>query len=346
MTKDIKPPRLTRAQIAEGLESVPLDTILLGTRTETRLTAKQKAFARSLALGNSKAQAYRETYSDKGTKKTQAATGWKMAQRPDIVQIKEAYELAIEAAKQRTPAQLRELVIHQLTQHALDTEVPPAQRIQALKLLGTVSEVAAFTERKEVTQVKRSEDVRAALMEKLRAITGSAVEGEIVDAHDADSLLEEIREGTAQNDDENASSTHTIDAGATNESEGRLGYCQKTNALESDCEGLITKSYSSDDEVSENTGFNPAGITKSYIASSSGDNAASVDPTHAPPPTGTVDHLGTSLHSIPLSQPQVESIPLSHSPLESTPPVFQKKAPADTPTPSDMEMPPGRSICK
>lgn len=191
-----------------------------------------------------------------------------MAQRPDIVQIKEAYELAIEAAKQRTPAQLRELVIHQLTQHALDAEVPPAQRIQALKLLGTVSEVAAFTERKEVTQVKRSEDVRAALIERLRAITGSAVEGEIVDAHGADSLLEEIREGTAQNDDENAQTA------------------------------------------------------------ADGDPVP-LDPTHAPPPDGTVDHLGTSLHSIPLS----------HSPLESTPPVFQKKAPADTPTPSDMETP-------
>jgi len=131
MTKDIKPPRLTRAQIAEGLESVPLDTILLGTRTETRLTAKQKAFARSLALGNSKAQAYRETHNSKATKKTQANNGYRLAQREDIQTIKEAYELAIEAAKQRTPAQLRELVIHQLTQHCHDRKVTRNHRISS-----------------------------------------------------------------------------------------------------------------------------------------------------------------------------------------------------------------------
>lgn len=205
MSKTPKAPRLTREQIKAGLETVPLDTILLGTNTESRLTPKQKAFARSLALGNSKAQAYREAYSDKGNKKTQAANGWKEAQKTEIQQIKQAYEVAIEAAKQRTPAQLRELVIHQLTAHAISEAVPPAQRIQALKLLGTVSEVAAFTERKEVTNVRKSEDVRSALMEKLRTISGSAVDAVLIPkGEDADSLLAEISAGHASNAQENA----------------------------------------------------------------------------------------------------------------------------------------------
>lgn len=198
MSKTPKAPRLTREQIKAGLETVPLDTILLGTNTESRLTPKQKAFARSLALGNSKAQAYREAYNSKGTKKTQAQEGWKLSRDPDIDQIKAAYEVAIEAAKQRTPAQLRELVIHQLTAHAISEAVPPAQRIQALKLLGTVSEVAAFTERKEVTSVRKSEDVRSALMEKLRTISGSAVDAVLIPkGEDADSLLAEIQAGHA-----------------------------------------------------------------------------------------------------------------------------------------------------
>lgn len=204
MAKTTKEPRLTRAQIAEGLDTIPLDTLLLGTRTESRLSPKQREFARSLALGSSKAQAYREAYNSKGTSKTQANQGYRISQSPDIQAIKTAYEVAIEAAKQRTPAQLREFVIHQLTQHALSEDTNPAQRIKALELLGKVSEVAAFTERKEVTTIKRSEDVRAALMEKLRNITGDAVEGVLVSKGDeADSLLAEIAQGNADNAEEN-----------------------------------------------------------------------------------------------------------------------------------------------
>ena len=205
MSKAPKAPRLTREQIKAGLETVPLDTILLGSNTESRLTPKQREFARNLALGNSKAQAYREAYKSKGNSKTQAANGYKLSQSTDIQQIAKAYEVAIDAAKQRTPAQLRELVIHQLTAHAIDQDVPPAQRIQALKLLGTVSEVAAFTERKEVTNVRKSEDVRSALLEKLRTISGSAVDAVLIDkTQDADSLLAEIAQGNAANAQENA----------------------------------------------------------------------------------------------------------------------------------------------
>ena len=210
MAKDTKTPRLTRAQIAEGLESVPLDTILLGSATGGRLTAKQKEFARNLALGKSKAQSYREAYKSKGNSQTQANHGYQMAKSDEIQTIKAAYEAAIEAAKQRTPAQLREFVIHQLTLHALNAE-KEAQRIQALKLLGTVTEVAAFTERRETTTVRKSEDVRAALLEKLRTITGNTAEDAQLIEHDqsADSLLEEISAGHAALAEETGASAQT-----------------------------------------------------------------------------------------------------------------------------------------
>ena len=191
--------KLTRKEIAAGLDAVPLETILLGAQSGGRLTAKQKEFARNLALGKSKAQAYRESHNSKGTPKTAAANGYKLAQRTDIEQIREAYALAIEAAKHRTPAQLRELVIHRLTSLAIDGEVPPAQQIQALKLLGQVSEVAAFTERKEIHTVKHSEDIRGRLIEQLRALThgaADAIAGEASQVSDADlaadSLLAEL----------------------------------------------------------------------------------------------------------------------------------------------------------
>jgi hypothetical protein len=187
--------RLTRKEIREGLDAVPIDTILLGSATGGTLTPSQREFARNLALGKSKAQSYREAISNKGTKKTQAAEGYKLARRPDIAQIKEAYALAIEAAKHRTPAQLRELVIHQLTLHALNPETKDAQRIKALELLGKVSEVAAFTERKEIHTVKHSEDIRGRLIEQLRALThgaADAIPGEASQVDDADAAADSL----------------------------------------------------------------------------------------------------------------------------------------------------------
>ena len=102
----------------------------------------------------------------------------------------EAYRLANEAAKYRTPQQLRDLVIHSLVQVVIDPDAKHAQRVQAAKVLGTVTEVAAFTERREVTHIKTAEDARAALMAKLHEVMkAGAVD---VEARAVDSLLAEI----------------------------------------------------------------------------------------------------------------------------------------------------------
>ena len=185
--------KLTRKEIREGLDSVPLDTILLGVNKQETLTPSQREFARNLALGKSKAQSYREAISDKGTKKTQAANGYKLAQRADIQQIKDAYALAIEAAKHRTPAQLRELVIHQLTEHALNAEVNPAQRIRALELLGKTAEASLFENVSIVRHEKTSADIKGRLIEQLRAITGQVVDAAPVETSAADSLMAELQ---------------------------------------------------------------------------------------------------------------------------------------------------------
>ena len=192
MQKERKPsaPKLTRQQVQDGLDSMPIDTLLLGSVSSGQsLTHKQREFARMVAMGETKTGAYRKAYNSKGKPEGQSVAGCRLAQDSRVALMIEAYQLANEAAKYRTPAQLRELVIHQLTQHALNTECPPAQRIKALELLGKVSEVAAFTERKETTIVKQSADIKTRLLESLRNVVD--VDAKVVDS-DADSLLAEI----------------------------------------------------------------------------------------------------------------------------------------------------------
>jgi hypothetical protein len=111
----------------------------------------------------------------------------------------EAFRAAIEAQKYATPTHLRALVIEQLTRHALDEGFPPAQRVKALELLGRITEVAAFTERREVVHVHDAETARERLMQSLRlAVQSSAID---VDDTSADDLLAEIS-GAQSHDDE------------------------------------------------------------------------------------------------------------------------------------------------
>lgn len=189
------PAKLTRKQIADSLDSVPIDTLLSGSKSaETRLTAKQKAFAREVALGKSKVQAYRDTYNTNTTnKKTQGDQASKLSRNPLVATEILAIEAAIEAQKYQTPIHLRSLVIHQLTQHALDDSFPPAQRLKALQLLGNVTEVGAFTERKEVLNVTQSTDIKENLLAKLKQLTGIRDVIDITPSNKDDDLLEEIR---------------------------------------------------------------------------------------------------------------------------------------------------------
>jgi hypothetical protein len=165
-----KLPKLSRKQIREGLESIPMDTILLGVGKTKELTHKQKQFARNVALGKTKADAYREAYNTKATPNTIGTEVSRLSQNPRIAQEIEAYKLAKEAEDYRNPADLRRLVIHQLTQHALDGEINPAQRIKSLELLGKVAGVDVFMERKETTVIHQSGEIKARLLNQLKTI--------------------------------------------------------------------------------------------------------------------------------------------------------------------------------
>lgn len=164
--------KLTRKEISEGLEQFPVEHLLsAGPGKTAQLTTKQRDFARNVALGKTKAQAYRESYKEDATPNTLRCQPYVLASDDRIAREVEAYKLAIEAEKHRTPAQLKAMLVQQLVQHSLDDAFPPAQRVQCLKLLGSLFEVGAFVERKEVTTVSRSGDIRARIMETLRDVT-------------------------------------------------------------------------------------------------------------------------------------------------------------------------------
>lgn len=207
------PAKLTRKQIAEGLDSVPMDTLISGSKSkETRLTAKQRAFAREVAMGKSKAQAYRDTYDTKTTnKKVQGDQASKLSRNPSVAAEIQAIEAAIEAQKYQTPLQLRSLVIHQLTQHALDDSFPPAQRLKALQLLGNVTEVAAFTDRKEVLNVTQSATIKDNLLAKLKQLTGIRDVIDITPSNKDDDLLEEIRGASVKCNEHNDKALNVTD---------------------------------------------------------------------------------------------------------------------------------------
>jgi hypothetical protein len=182
--------KLTRAQIREGLDTIPIDVLLGAGQGKTpALTTKQRNFAHAIALGQTKADAYRGSYKATATKRTLASKPYELARDERVKREAEAYRVALETEKHRTPLQLKALLVQQLVQHSLDDNFPPASRVQCLKLLGSLFEVGAFVERKEITTFNRSEDIRTRLLSRLQTIT---VDADIV-ADDALDLLTEIR---------------------------------------------------------------------------------------------------------------------------------------------------------
>jgi phage terminase small subunit len=200
--------KLTRAQAKEALETIPLSHVLGGAATKA-LTAKQRRFAQEVAKGSTKADAWRAAYPNPA-QSTLRSDPYKLANNPRIVREIEAYQLAVEASKHRTPAALRELVIQSLVQVVIDPDSKASVKVAAAKVLGTVTEVAAFTERKEVRTITSSEDARARVMGELRQLIAAGASDATIIEDQADELLAELggnlanqaRAGGADNQDQ------------------------------------------------------------------------------------------------------------------------------------------------
>jgi hypothetical protein len=197
MKEAIKPPkRLTRKQIEEGLDSVPISGLLGGSSRE--LTAKQKAFAREVALGSTGAEAYRKAYNTKALPKTQGNQAHKLKARPDIGAEIEAIKRAQEAEHLKNPLALRALVISTLVELATNPDAKDATRLQAVKILGGVTEVAAFTEQKVTRVITSSQDARAEVLAELRALANANAADAVVIENQAAELLAELKSAAAE----------------------------------------------------------------------------------------------------------------------------------------------------
>ena len=203
--------KLTRKEIEQGLQAMPIESLLLGVSTakEKRLTHKQVEFAKQVAMGESKASAYRKSHKSKGKPKTQSNEGQKLAKNPTIAMQVEAFKVALEAQKYQTPAHLRALAIHKITEKALDPKCPPAQQLKALELLGKITEVALFTERREVIKVSDPSEMRAKLMASIQLALSHSQTIDM-ETKSADDLMAELV-GVAHDDDDKAGNDDEVD---------------------------------------------------------------------------------------------------------------------------------------
>jgi hypothetical protein len=182
--------KLSRKTLMEGIDNTPL-TAILGESVSKSLTGKQKAFALEVAKGATKAGAYRKAYKADAKPSSLRNDPYRIASDPRIAREIAAYELAIEAAKHRTPSALRELVISGLVEIALNPSTKDAVKVAALRTIGTITEVSAFTERKEVRTISSSETAKASILAQLQTLMA----GDVTDivSRDAESLLAELR---------------------------------------------------------------------------------------------------------------------------------------------------------
>lgn len=185
--------KLTREKIREGLDQIPMETILTGTGKKRQLTSKQAKFVKGIVEGKPKAQAYRESYNTKAEKKRQGSDAVKLAQSPRIAQAIEEEMLVKKYKELRSATQMREEIIQALYIEAMDKENnPPSVRVNALTVLGKITEIGLFNETKTTNVIHhKASDIKAQLMERLKAIVDITPKRDDVD--DGMSLLEELK---------------------------------------------------------------------------------------------------------------------------------------------------------
>ena len=180
--------RMTKAQIKKTLEENSIDALLLP--KSEKFTHKQRQFAKGVANGLTQSDAYRLAYDTEGKSSIVNCEASKLANSPKIAQLIEAYSLANTAKEYHSPLRLRELVINNLVMHAISEDIKPAQRLKATELLGKLTEVGSFTERKETTVIHQSSQLKAKLLDQLKTIVNE--DGSEITEDEGDKLLREL----------------------------------------------------------------------------------------------------------------------------------------------------------
>ena len=225
--------KMNRSQIREALDQIPLETIISGEGKKRTLTKKQRGFVRDVAMGETKAQAYRNNYNTKASPKVVGNNAHNLSINNGIAREIEAFKVALLAREYQEGTKLKAFIMHQLTLHALNEDNPPASRIRSLELLGKSYDVGLFMEARKEATINNSIDIKAKLIEQLKDIM---YKNSITIDYDmsGESLLDEIsgnqKENVVAGDDAptpemsvrgGASDTHTIpDSESTENNEG------------------------------------------------------------------------------------------------------------------------------
>jgi len=175
-SENIPMKKLTKKEIAEGIQSIPIERILLGANSPNglKLTKKQKEFAEQVVKTGNKSEAYRRAYDHKGKRTTAARDAQKVATSPHVATYINALNMAQEVEDYLLPSRLRTMAINKLANMALNDDLAPAQQLKALELVGKMSEVSLFSQRVEHIHSVDSQTLKAQLLTAITtAITNS-----------------------------------------------------------------------------------------------------------------------------------------------------------------------------
>jgi phage terminase small subunit len=269
--------KLSRKEIQEGLKSVPIERIMLGASNPSniRLTKKQKTFAEELVKTGNKTEAYRRSYDTNGKRETASRDAQKIANNPKVNTYVMAMQSAKEVEEYLLPSRLRTMAIHKLSNMALNDDLPPAQQLKALELIGKMSEVSLFTHRAEVIHTVDSNSLRVKLMEAIQVAIQRSQSIHVKTKRSAQELLDEIN-----NVDE------PIDVNYVDHDDGtdtHLAICDDTHAHT--------------DAVAHPVAHTEAEVQG--ILTGDGDLDGGIGEAHTPTPLDTTTHDQLVLHSIP-----------------------------------------------
>ena len=195
MTKP--PPKLSKKQISEAIQSVPFDKIL---GNDIKLTSKQRKFTENIVLkGMNKTEAYRQAYNTNGKPNGQSVNANKLSNNTKVSLMISQLQSAETLKHMILPTSLRALAIEKITELAIDDEISPRDRLKALELIGKFTEVGLFEDRDQTaTIVSNSDEVKRQLLDSLRKAIGNSQSVSIQRKQSADDLLREIEQGDIQ----------------------------------------------------------------------------------------------------------------------------------------------------
>jgi phage terminase small subunit len=159
--------KLTKKEIAEGIQAIPIERVLLGANSKNgiRLTKKQKHFAEEVVKTGNKTEAYRRAYTANGKRETSSRNANTIAKSTNVQTYITSLNMANEASEYLLPQRLRAMAVHKLSNMALNDELKPSEQLRALELVGKMTEVALFSERREIVHSLDSNTLKTKLMD-------------------------------------------------------------------------------------------------------------------------------------------------------------------------------------